>query len=126
MQTGNEMAYVIVWEFRVRSGGTKQFEQAYGFHGEWVRLFRQSPAYIRTELIQDVHEASRYLTLDFWASEAAYESFRESRKDEYKIIDARCERMTEEEREVGRFSGFGAVEKLWTKVRKSRSRRPKT
>lgn len=100
------MAYVIVWEFRVRRGRAKQFEEAYGLHGEWVRLFRQDPAFIRTELIQDVHEANRYLTLDFWASGEAYQAFRESRRDEYKIIDARCEQMTDEEREVGRFSGF--------------------
>jgi len=100
------MAYVIVWEFRVRSGMQKQFEEAYGCHGEWVGLFHQDPAYIRSELIQDVCEASRYLTLDFWASEAGYRAFRESRNDEYKSIDAKCERMTETEREVGRFSGF--------------------
>ena len=116
------MAYVIVWEFRVRRGKAKQFEKAYGLHGDWVRLFRQNPAYIRTELIQDVHEASRYLTLDFWASEAAYEGFRESRQDEYKIIDARCEQTTEEEREVGRFSGFNAGARLWQQVGRSRAK----
>jgi heme-degrading monooxygenase HmoA len=114
------MAYVIVWEFRVRRGKAKRFEEAYGLHGEWVSLFRQDPAYIRTELIRDVQEASRYLTLDFWASEAAYERFRENRKDEYRIIDARCEQTTEEEREVGRFSGFNAGARTRTKVRKSR------
>jgi len=118
------MAYVIVWEFRVRRGKAKQFEQAYGPHGEWVRLFRQSPAYIRTELLQDAHQVSRYLTLDFWASEEACEAFRESLKDEYKIIDARCEQMTEEEREVGRFSGFAADVRLWTKVWRSQARKP--
>jgi heme-degrading monooxygenase HmoA len=60
-------------------------------------------------LIQDVRETSRYLTLDFWASEAAYEAFRENRKEEYKSIDASCDQVTETEREVGRFSGFDAV-----------------
>ena len=102
------MAYVIIWEFMVRSGMQKQFEGAYGLHGEWVRLFREDPAYIRTELLQDAHEACRYLTLDFWTSEAAYEAFRESRKDEYKRIDAKCEQMTDSEREVGKFSGIEA------------------
>lgn len=97
------MAYVIVWEFRVRPGMEKRFAEAYGSHGEWVRLFQQDPAYIRTELMRDMHEPSRYLTLDFWASEAAYEAFRENRKDEYKGIDAKYEEMTEAEREVGRF-----------------------
>jgi heme-degrading monooxygenase HmoA len=100
------MAYVIVWEFRVRPGMQKPFEEACGFHGDWARLFRQDPAYIRTELIHDVNEASRYLTLDFWASEAAYTAFLERRKDEYKSLDARYEPLTEAEREVGRFSGF--------------------
>jgi len=107
------MAYVIVWEFRVRPGMEKQFETAYGRHGEWVKLFRQDPAYIRTELIQDVRDASRYLTLDFWVSEAAYEAFREGRKDEYKSIDARCEQMTEAEREVGRFIEWSGDRAIW-------------
>ena len=88
------MAYVIIWEFKVRPGMQKQFQQTYGFHGEWARFFRQDPAYIRTELIHDVHEASRYLTLDFWTSEPAYEAFRQSREEEYKSFDARCEQMT--------------------------------
>ena len=76
------MAFVIIWEFRVWPGLQRSFEEAYGDGGDWVRLFRQDPAYIRTELIHDVRDGSRYLTLDYWASEAAYEAFRESRKDE--------------------------------------------
>jgi len=55
-------------------------------------------------LIQDVREPNRYLTLDFWAAEPAYEAFREKRRDDYKTIDARCGQLTEGEREVGRFS----------------------
>jgi heme-degrading monooxygenase HmoA len=51
-----------------------QFEEAYGYRGAWVSLSRTDPAYIRTELIQDVRDANRYLTLDFWESEAAYEA----------------------------------------------------
>jgi heme-degrading monooxygenase HmoA len=121
----HKMAYAIIWEFRVRPGMRKQFEEAYGSHGEWVRLFRQDQAFIGTELIQDVRQASRYLTLDFWASETAYETFRESRENEYKSIDARCEQLTEAEREVGRFSGFDAGAKLWTKVLKSQARTPR-
>jgi heme-degrading monooxygenase HmoA len=119
------MAYVIVWEFMVRRGRAKQFEKSYGPHGEWVKLFRQDPAYIRTELIRDVHDASRYLTLDFWVSEDAYQVFREGYQDEYKIIDARCKQMTDDEREVGRFSGFDVSARLWTKVRRSRAKQPR-
>ena len=104
-EMGSGVAYVIVWEFRVRPGMEKRFAEAYGPLGEWVDLFRQDPAYIRTELMKDAREPRRYLTVDFWASDVAYEAFRERRKDEYKSIDAKYEEMTEAEREVGRFIG---------------------
>jgi heme-degrading monooxygenase HmoA len=97
------MAYVVVWEFKVRPRMRKRFEKSYGSHGPWVRLFRQNAAFIRTEVIQDVQDGSRYLTVDFWKSEAAYEAFRKKRKEDYQRIDAVCEQMTEAEREVGRF-----------------------
>jgi heme-degrading monooxygenase HmoA len=102
------MAFVVIWEFTLRPGMQKQFEEAYGDCGPWVSLFRQDPAYIRTELIRDVNEANRYLTLDIWESEAAYEAFRECRENEYENIDAKCEQMKEAEREVGKFSGLEA------------------
>jgi len=44
-----------------------------------------------------------YLTLDYWTSQEAYEAFRERHLAEYKAIDARCETMTESEREIGRY-----------------------
>ena len=97
------MAYVIIWEFRVISGMEKQFERAYGADGEWVRCFRCHRAYIRTDLLRDAQEAGRYLTVDIWESEAAYEAFRTAHGYEYKEIDARCETLTQSEREVGRF-----------------------
>src|SRR5208337_4302715 len=97
------MAYVIVWEFRVGPNTREQFEQAYGANGEWVRCFRKDSAYIRTDLLRDARDAGRYLTLDVWESESAYEAFREAYRDEYRGIDARCEGLTESEQEVGRF-----------------------
>lgn len=103
------MAFVIVWEFRVRAGREREFELAYGAEGEWVKLFRQDKAYLRTELIRDLKEAGRYLTLDFWRSEEEYEAFRQSRKDDYRKIDAQCEELTESEREVGKFQAVNST-----------------
>ena len=97
------MAYVIVWEFRVLAGMEKAFEQAYGADGEWARCFRRDRAYIRTDLLRDERDGSRYLTVDVWESESAYEAFRATRIEEYREIDAQCEALTESEREVGRF-----------------------
>jgi quinol monooxygenase YgiN len=101
------MDFAIIWEFRVRSGREQAFEAAYGAKGDWVTLFRKSPEYVRTELIRDLNSRGRYLTIDVWTSGAAYESFRESYRVEYKKIDALCAEMTEAEREVGKFAGVG-------------------
>lgn len=99
-----DWTYAVVWEFQVRQGLEAGFEQSYGPDGDWVRLFGSDPEYCGTELIRDAGMAGRYLTLDYWASEAAYEVFRTAHAAEYNEIDQRCEGMTTAEREVGRFS----------------------
>ena len=79
-----------------------RFERVYGPHGDWVQLFAQDGAYIKTELVHESNSAS-YLTLDFWASEAAYDAFRKQHGAEYRALDLKCEGMTENEQEIGRF-----------------------
>jgi len=101
------MDFAIIWEFRLRIGMEQSFESAYGAEGDWVRLFRMSPEYVRTELVRDVNDRGRYLTIDIWKSSAAYEVFRERYCEEYKKIDVLCAEMTEAEREVGKFVGAG-------------------
>src|SRR3954451_20353788 len=48
-----ERPYVIVWEFLARRGKERRFEEAYGSAGEWVRLFKQAPGYLGTQLRRD-------------------------------------------------------------------------
>jgi len=95
--------FVVVWEFRVRADARERFEIQYGPQGEWAALFRQSAEYVQTDLVRDSEDPLRFLTLDFWKSSAAYEQFRQLHAAEYKAIDARCDAMTESEKEIGRF-----------------------
>ena len=95
--------YLTIWEFRVRSGVEKRFEQVYGPEGRWAELFCGYPGYIRTELSRDLNEAGRNLTLDFWSSRQAYERFRDASKSEYAALDTECEELTDSEVEVGSF-----------------------
>jgi len=100
-------AYVAIWEFRVRPRMKKRFLAAYGPEGEWAKLFRQDKRYIGTQLIQDLKARRTYMTVDFWTSQAAYENFRRRHASEYEAIDARCESLTESEREVGSYVKVG-------------------
>jgi len=95
--------YLIVWEFRVKAGRESRFERVYGHDGTWAQFFRRGEGYLGTELVRDLKESARYLTLDFWTSQSAYEHFRKQHLAEYQAIDRQCEAMTESEVEQGRF-----------------------
>jgi len=95
--------YLIIWGYRVRAGMEKRFEMVYKSDGDWAHFFSQHQSYMGTELIHDLKSTRSYVTLDFWASQAAYEEFREQHLAEYKALDEKCEPMTESEREIGRF-----------------------
>ena len=97
-----EWGFLVIWQFQIREGMEKRFEKTYGPYGDWVQLFAQDDAYVTTELIHRLDSRS-YLTLDFWKSETAYDAFRKQHRAEYTALDLKCEGMTENEREIGRF-----------------------
>jgi len=100
--------YVILWLFRPVVGQESEFERAYGPSGEWAQLFLRAAGYLGTELLlRCSDDASReYLTLDRWASRAAYQAFQASRSEEYRQLDRRSEELTEEETFLGTFEAF--------------------
>jgi hypothetical protein len=88
---------MVIWEFVVKPGREASFERVYGPSGDWVRLFEQDSNHLRTELIRVQGTSRRYLTLDFWKSEAGYDRFRRKHLAEYRAIDRKCQEMTERE-----------------------------
>jgi heme-degrading monooxygenase HmoA len=102
-QEHDQWRYLIIWEFRVRAGMEKRFEEAYRPQGEWAQFFSQGPGYVRTELNHDLKDGRRYVTLDFWVSREAYENFRQQHASEYAALDQKFEELTEKEWEIGKF-----------------------
>lgn len=96
--------YLVIWEFHVRPGQEKKFEAIYGPHGQWAELFQRSENYLGTELNRDLQDGARYVTLDSWTSQEAYEGFRAQHAHEYASLDAWCAELTEREVELGRFT----------------------
>ena len=95
--------FLVLWEYEVKSGSEKQFEEVYGPAGDWARLFRTDSQYRETRLLRDPFRSNVYLTLDFWASRDSYEEFLASHKAEYKTIDALGEHLTINERRLGAY-----------------------
>jgi heme-degrading monooxygenase HmoA len=97
------LAYVIVWEFRVKPERETEFVRHYGPDGSWAQFFRGSKSYIRTELVRDVADGGRFLTLDYWRSEDDFRTFREQNSAEYERLDKEFEGLTEQETRLGSF-----------------------
>ncbi len=98
---------MVVWEFRIRRGRRQEFERAYRPDGDWAKLFRSGKGYIRSELIRDSRKAGHYLTLDFWKSRQTYEHFKKRNRAAYHALDKKCQLLTEDEIEIGRFECLG-------------------
>ena len=95
--------YVIVWEFQIKPGAEAEFVEKYGSIGVWARFFRSSEGYIRTELVRDVAAHQRFLTLDYWRSEEAFNDFRKQNLAEYERLDKELEGLTQQETRLGAF-----------------------
>jgi len=100
---GTGLAYVIVWEFRIRQEQETEFTKHYGPDGSWARFFLGGAGYIRTELVQDVADPARFLTLDYWKSQSEFKKFREQNLAEYERLDKEFESLTEKETRIGSF-----------------------
>jgi len=95
--------YCYIWEYLVLPEHVEAFRIGYGSDGDWVRLFRRSADYIRTEFLQDRDDPRRFMTVDYWASREACISFRERVRVEFDEIDARFGRLTSSEDSLGEF-----------------------
>jgi len=95
--------FLVLWEYEVKSGSEKQFEDVYGPAGAWARLFRTDSHYRETRLLRDPFRSNVYLTLDFWTSRDSYEKFISAHKAVYQAIDTLGEGFTANERRVGAY-----------------------
>jgi heme-degrading monooxygenase HmoA len=97
--------FLILWEFEVKPGCEQSFESAYGPEGAWAQLFRRDPGYLKTLLLKDPSRSRTYLTLDFWHSESAFQSFHRANYEAYLALDRSTEALTSRESLLGSFTG---------------------
>jgi heme-degrading monooxygenase HmoA len=95
--------FVVIWEYEVHTGREGEFAALYGGEGAWVALFREYAGYIGTELLRDAMQPQRFVTIDRWTAQAAYDAFLAAAKPRYADIDAIGDALTVDERCVGRF-----------------------
>ncbi len=82
--------YLIIWEYVVKEGREQEFLQAYRPGGKWTELFQLIDGFLGMELLHDGENPDRYLTIDRWASAAAFEEFKAHWAKEYQELDSHC------------------------------------
>jgi len=101
MTSGKKSIYAIVWEYRVRRGRERQFERIYGPRGAWAHFFRKGRGHRGTHLYRETARTRCYVTVDLWASRAAFAAFHRNHHSEYARIDRQCDALTEKETRIG-------------------------
>jgi hypothetical protein len=101
-------AHVRICEFRARPGLEEEFERIYGPEGDWVRLFKKSRSFLRTELNCDMDTKGRYITVDYFVSRSAFDEFLKEFREEYDALDRHCARVRGFEKPVGSFTNLSS------------------
>ena len=97
------MAYIIIWQYDIVPATRVEFERAYRPDGDWAALFRASADYIGTQLLRDMTQPDRYITLDRWQTAGSFAAFKHAHAAAYAQLDERCARLTLAEVLLGSF-----------------------
>ena len=100
----SETGYCYVWQFEVRSEFLDEFLKAYSPGGAWTQLFKKADGYMSTELVRDLDNPNRFLTIDRWTGKTLYLAFRKKFAKEHQKLDSACERFTISETYLGEFT----------------------
>lgn len=91
---------VRVWRYEVADAAREEFEHEYGPDGAWAKLFARSAGFVDTVLYAEVGSPGRYLTVDRFSSDAAWERFRVDHDTAYRALGERLGHLTLAQDEV--------------------------
>ena len=95
--------FVYIWQYTIKPDLKAEFLAAYKSDGEWVALFSRDGNYIKTDLLHNTEKLDIYVTIDYWKTKEARDSFRERYSKEFEDLDRRCEAYTVSEVLIGDF-----------------------
>ena len=93
----------IIWQYVVNERHEVEFLSSYGSDGEWVKLFKKSEEYIKTDLLKKIGTNHTYITIDQWTSSKAYDTFLKKYELQYLTMDKAGDKWTIKETFIGRY-----------------------
>lgn len=96
--------FAYIWEYIIRGDKREDFLRYYEPEGVWADFFQKGEGHIRIELLKDAENPQRFITIDYWKSQADRDAFREKYAPEFEMIDKTCESFPRSERFWGDFN----------------------
>jgi quinol monooxygenase YgiN len=101
----------IMWQFEVKAGKEKQFEELYGADGDWTTLNRPTRSYLGTSFLRDQARPSRYVVIEYWSEMLVYEQHRAYRSDVIESLEQRRKALIDSVEPLGVFSALDVPER---------------
>ena len=95
--------FAYIWEYTIDPDRRGEFLEAYRPGGDWTQLMSRHAGYLSTQLLGDVENSHRFVTVDYWTSKADRDEFRTQFRSEFDKLDEECEAFTVSETFLGDF-----------------------
>ena len=96
----------VIWQFDVKPGREKEFEELYGADGEWTALNRQTRSYLGSSFMRDQNQSARYLLVEYWSEMLVYEQHRTTRVATIEQIEKRRAELVDVVEPLGIFTAL--------------------
>ena len=96
----------VIWQFDVKPGREKEFEELYGADGEWTALNRQTRSYLGSSFMRDQNQSARYLLVEYWSEMLVYEQHRTTRVATIEQIEQRRAELVDVVEPLGIFTAL--------------------
>jgi quinol monooxygenase YgiN len=101
----------VVWQFEVKPGKEKDFEQFYGVDGEWTAMNRHSRSYLGTSFLRDQNRSTRYMLIEYWSEMLVYEEHKSFRRDQFVSLGNQREELVASVEPLGLFTALDVPER---------------
>ena len=96
----------VVWQFNVRPGREKEFEEFYGVDGDWTAMNRHSRSYLGTSFLRDQNRSTRYVLIEYWSEMLVYEEHKSYRRDQFESFEKRQQALVVSVEPLGLFTAL--------------------
>ena len=96
----------VIWQFDVKPGREKEFEELYGADGEWTALNRQTRSYLGSSFMRDQNQSARYLLVEYCSEMLVYEQHRTTRVATIEQIEKRRAELVDVVEPLGIFTAL--------------------